>query len=292
MQKRRAFAIAALLLSLALVATACAKSTSSDNGNGSGTSTGGNDLLAKIKADGKIRVATDPNYKPQSFLTSDGVMQGFDVDVANELAKRLGVEVEWVTPKWGTIISGRWNDRWDVSVGSMTPLPERQDVLDFTPGYRFDPAGIAVNVKDTTSSDVATDFDGKTIGVCGGCTYQYYLEKTLAAPGLSPDFVIDDANIKTYETDKNAIADLEVGRLDAVVSTIATLQDSAADKGEIRVLPDVLYKEPVSVALDKAAPLDPTSLVDALTAELAAMQADGTMTAISKKWYGDDRTQP
>lgn len=290
--RKRFLSVIALAAVLALVAAAC-KSSTSNSTTEPGTTAAANDLLASIKEKGTMRVATDPNYKPQSFLASDGELQGFDIEVAQELASRLGVEIEWIEPKWGTIISGRWNDRWDVSVGSMTPLPERQEVLYFTTGYRFDPAGIAVPASDTTSSDVTTDFDGKTIGVCGGCTYQYYLEKTLSAPGLNPDFVIDDAQIKTYETDKDAIADMEAGRLDAVISTISTLQDSEKDSGEIRTLPDVLYKEPVSAAVDKAAPLDSKSFADALSALLEEMQQDGTLTAISEKWYdGEDKTQP
>ena len=291
MRRNRFTPIAVLVVVAALFAAACSSSSSTEPEPQ--TSANVNDLLSKVKADGTIRVATDPNYKPQSYLGSDGEMTGFDVEVAQELAKRLGVEVEWVTPKWGTIISGSWGDRWDVSVGSMTPLPDRQEVLYFTPGYRFDPVGIAVSADDTTSADVTTDFDGKTIGVCGGCTYDYFLQGTLSAPGLNPDFVIDDPVIKTYETDKDAIADLELGRLDAVISTQSTLEDSATDKGEIRVLPDELYKEPVAVALDKGSSLPSQSLADALAAELETMQSDGTLTAISEKYYnGEDKTQP
>ncbi len=55
--------------------------------------------------------------------------------MAEEIAKRLGVEVEWITPSWDVITAGNWNGRWDLSVGSMTPTPERQKVLHFSPPY-------------------------------------------------------------------------------------------------------------------------------------------------------------
>ena len=77
-------------------------------------------LLAKVLTAKKLVVSTDPNYAPQSFLKSDGTFEGFDIDVATEIAKRLGVAVAFETPNWDTITAGKWGGRWDVSVGSMT----------------------------------------------------------------------------------------------------------------------------------------------------------------------------
>src|SRR4029079_12083254 len=77
-------------------------------------------LLAKVLAAKKLVVSTDPNYAPQSFLKPDGTFEGFDIDVATEIAKRLGVAVAFETPGWDTITAGKWGGRWDVSVGSMT----------------------------------------------------------------------------------------------------------------------------------------------------------------------------
>ena len=65
--------------------------------------TGGEDLLDQVLAAGKLVVSTDPNYAPQSFLNADGELDGFDINVAQEVAKRLGVEVEFVTPDWDLI---------------------------------------------------------------------------------------------------------------------------------------------------------------------------------------------
>ena len=79
---------------------------------------------------GAIRVATDPKYAPQSsFNVQTGQWQGFDVDVANEIASRLGVTPELQDQKWGVITAGSWNDRWDVSVGSMTDHDRPREAL-------------------------------------------------------------------------------------------------------------------------------------------------------------------
>jgi polar amino acid transport system substrate-binding protein len=295
-------AILVLFAVLALVAAACSNDSGNEGGGGgeTGGTTGstsgstGNDLLAKIQADGVIRVSTDPAYPPQSSLNEEtGEYEGFDIDVATEIAKRLGVEVQWETPAWELITAGGWNDRWDMSVGSMTVTTERAQVLDFSPAYYYTPASAAVHTDNTTISDVTTDLDGKTIGVCGGCTYDLFLQKTLEIPGYTFNFVIDDPNIVTYDTDSTAIQDLSLGdgaRLDAVISALPTLQ-KAIEKGRpIKVVGDPLFYEPLAVAFDRSAALDPASLVAAVSDIIDQMHADGTLTELSMKWYGADLT--
>jgi len=65
----------------------------------------------------KLIIATDANWAPFSYIDDDGVMQGFDVEVGREIAKRMGVEAQFITPDWDVITAGNWNARWDVSVG-------------------------------------------------------------------------------------------------------------------------------------------------------------------------------
>ena len=138
MPKLRSWSIVALLAAIALVAVACGDEPSSSTPTGTGSSSSAEeDLLARIQADGVIRVATDQKYKPQSWYdTKTGEWQGFDVEVAQEIATRLGVEAEINHQDWGQVTAGSWNDRWDMSVGSMTVTTERADVLSFTPAIR------------------------------------------------------------------------------------------------------------------------------------------------------------
>ena len=106
---------------------------------------------------------------------------------------RLGVEIAWEDPEWEVITAGGWNGRWDMSVGSMLPTNDRQKVLDFTEPYYFTPAVILVNSDNTSIQDLTTDLDGKKIGVCSGCTYEQFLDKSLEVAGYTFDFVVDDA---------------------------------------------------------------------------------------------------
>lgn len=251
-------------------------------------------LLAAVQNAGVLRVSTDPAYPPQSSLNKQGEYEGFDIDVATEIANRLGVEIAWETPSWDAITAGNWSGRWDVSVGSMTVTPERAEVLHFTPAYYYTPASVAVHEDNTDITDVETDLDGKTIGVCSGCTYDFYLEKTLDIPGEEIEFVIDDAEIKGYDTDSSAINDLEIGdgrRLDAAISATPTLE-GAVDKGKaIKLVGEPIFYEPLAVAIDRNAPEDPQPLVDAISAIIEEMHADGTLTELSMKWYDTDLTK-
>jgi polar amino acid transport system substrate-binding protein len=288
MSKGLSAVLAVLALALALGVSACG-----------GGDDGGDDLLASIEEKGVLTVSTDPAYPPQSSLNEDtNEYEGFDIDVATEIAERLGVDVAWEAPAWETIIAGNWNGRWDVSVGSMTITPERAEVLYFTPPYYFTPAAYAVHEDNTTITDVS-DLNGKTIGACGGCTYDLYLQNKLE---ISQDeegeaelieSQVTDPTIKTYDTDSTAIQDLALGdgrRLDAVVSALPTLE-AAIDAGSpIKVVPPDLYYEPLSVAIDRSSQLDPTSLVDRISEIVDEMHEDGTLVELSEKWYGTDLT--
>ncbi|MDP9242142.1 MAG: transporter substrate-binding domain-containing protein, partial [Actinomycetota bacterium] len=91
MRNRRFSAVLALAATLALLGAACASDNGPTSGGGGGTpQQGGNDLLAKIMDQGYITVSTDPKYAPQSFLNDQGQYAGYDIDVAKEIAKRLG----------------------------------------------------------------------------------------------------------------------------------------------------------------------------------------------------------
>jgi polar amino acid transport system substrate-binding protein len=287
--------ITLLLSVLALVAAACGEDTPpEENGPQAGSDTvcdthdpDAGDLLAEICANGEIRVSTDPAYPPQSELNPEtGEYEGFDIDVANEIADRLGVEVAWETPDWEVLTAGGWNDRWDMSVGSMTPTNDRQEVLNFTEPYSFVPAVVVVH-EDSDVSDVTTDVDGAEIGVCADCTYQFFLEKSLEISGFEFDFVIDDATVTGYDTDTTALADLALGdgrRLDAVM-TSAPVADAFAEDNPVKVVGDPVFGEPLAIAFDKGSELDGASLLEAVDQIVADMHADGTLTGFSENWY-------
>jgi polar amino acid transport system substrate-binding protein len=289
--------IAVLVGVLAIIAASCGEDPApptSGNGDGpadetvcAGYDTEAGDLLAQICSEGEIRVSTDPAYPPQSELNPEtGDYEGFDIDVALEIAERLGVEVAWETPDWEVLTAGGWNDRWDMSVGSMTPTNERQEVLDFTEPYAYVPAVVVVH-EDSAVSDVSTDLDGKEIGFCASCTYEFFVDKSLNISGFEFEFVIDDAKGTGYDTDTTALQDLALGdgtRLDAVMTSEPTAA-AFAEENPVRIVGDPVFGEPLAVAFDKDSELDGASLQAEVDRIVSDMHADGTLTELSMKWY-------
>ncbi len=269
----------------------------------------GGDLLADIKSRGYILVSTDPNYAPQSFLNTSGKrpastkcpsdalttaeMQGFDVDVATELGKRLGVETCFATPSWDAITAGNWADKWDISVGSMTITPTRQKVLDFTSAYYYTPAVVAVT-KDSgiTSLD---QLAGKALCVGASTTYEDWLNHKLDLPAANI-FAQAPANVTvvSLDTDQECAQALQSGRKDFVgYVTSGTVVDSNIAKGLAVVkVGGPVYEENLAVAIDKAHTKDVTSLLSTLDGFIKAMHQDGTLSTLSMKWFQQDLTKP
>ncbi len=250
------------------------------------------ETLDRVMRKGTLIMSSDPSYPPQSFLNDNNKMDGFDVEVGLEIAKRMGVRLSIVTPSWDLITAGRWNGRWDISVGSMTPTKQRAQVLDFPAVYYYVPAAFAVH-KDSKARRFQ-DLNGKRIGVCGGCTYENYLNNNLVIDAENvPDFdyEVQTSKVRAYDTDTSAFDDLRIGdgrRLDAVLSAMPTLI-SAIDSGyPFRIIGGPAFYEPLSVATDKGDP----EFDEIISDIVRDMQEDGTLTTLSLKWYdGVDYTQ-
>ena len=248
--------------------------------------------LDQVREEGVLVMSTDPEYPPQSSLNENNEFVGFDIDVGREIAERLGVEIEFVTPGWDVITAGNWSDRWDLSVGSMTPTKARAEVLDFPAIYYYVPASLVVH-EDNTDIKTAEDASGKAIGVGVATTYENYLKKDLEidAEGVPPfEYQVENPEIRTYDTDTLALDDLRLGdgvRLDAVMTALPTILEAQEQGYPIKVVGDPLFREPLAVATDKG---DPE--FDQKIAEIVQqMHEDGTLSELSEKWYGADLTK-
>jgi polar amino acid transport system substrate-binding protein len=260
---------------------------------GSGSAFAGS-VLDEIMAAGVIKVSTDANYAPQSSLNDKGELEGFDISVAKEVAKRLGVKVKFVTPDWDLITAGKWGKRWDLSIGSMTPTVERMNALHFTMPYYSTPAQFAVH-KDNTTIKSLKDLAGKHIGVATETTYDRYLNKDLELVGVKIEYQDwSPGKITTYPTDANAIEDLALGdgvRIDALISAKPTIFEavkSGCGGGcPLKMLGDPVFYEILSFALDKSRP-NSESLLKKLNEILTSMHKDGTLVDLSMQFYGQN----
>jgi polar amino acid transport system substrate-binding protein len=255
-----------------------------------GGSVSAGETLARVINNGKLVVATDANYPPQSSRSADGTLEGFDVDVATAIAARLGdgVEVEFVTPQWDMIVTGFWGGAWDISVGSMTPTTARRQLLDFPAIYYYTPAVFAVPL-DTDVRELS-DLNEKAIGVCHACTYEDYLRKQLMIDAIgvpSFDYVVTPGAINDYDTDGQAFAEMRDGRLDAVLAAQPSVVNAIESGYPIRILGEPVFYEPLAIAIDKG----DSDFADEIRRIVESLHTDGTLTELSKKWYGLDYSQ-
>ncbi len=241
-----------------------------------------------IAAKRLITVATDANWPPQSFLNDDNRMDGFDVEVAREIARRMGVEIEFVTPGWDLITSGDWNRRWDLHVGSMAPTSDHAKKLVFPAVYYFTPASVAVH--EVSGFTKISQLSGKRIGVAASTHFEQYLQKNLviesdAVPAFS--YQIANPQIKSYESSLLALDDLRLDpgqRLDAAISSMTVIMQTIGEGYPVKVIGDPVFYEPLAIAIDTGDEAFALKLRDII----GWMHKDGTLSKISKKWYGID----
>lgn len=222
------------------------------------------DLLETIRDRGEIVVSTDPNYEPQSFLDADGELIGFDIDVAREIADRLGVDIAFETPEWDAITAGSWSGRWDISVGSMTITTPRKEALSFTQAYYYTPAALAAS-----ESSGVTSVDQLPFELPGG------------------------AEATTLPTDANCAEAIQAGRsdFDLWISSTTTIAGAIDSGAPVVQIDDSIFTENLAVAIDKSGPPHAALLYE-IDRIIGEMHEDGTLTALSEEWFdGADLTQ-
>jgi polar amino acid transport system substrate-binding protein len=296
---KKLLTLVSLLVFASLLLTAC--------GGGGGAKSA--DMLADIQKRGYILVSTDPNYAPQSFLNTEGKrpadtkcpsdtlttaeMQGFDVDVAIAIGDSLGVETCFATPDWDSITAGNWANKWDVSVGSMGIKPSRAKVVDFSVPYYYTPAIVAVG-KDSG----ITSFDqlaGTTLCVAVASTYEDWLNGKIDS---DPKYIYKQppANVTVISlpTDQECAQAIAVGRKDFVgYATSETVVDAnLAENMPVVKLEGAAFTDACAAAFDRASSLDTTSLRAKVDELFTKMHTDGSLTALSMKWFAKDWTNP
>jgi polar amino acid transport system substrate-binding protein len=247
------------------------------------------ETLDRVMENKALVVATNSGWPPQSYLDDSNQMVGFDIDVSREIAKRLGVEVTFQTPDWATLTGGRWQGRYDLGVGSVTPTKARSQVIDFAGIYYYSPYVYVVH-KDSDAKSV-DDLKGKVIGVETATTSEDFINRKLEidAPGLPPvEYKLEPGEVRTFADSMLPFDDLRLGagvRLDAVIAPEQTALNAIKNGYPVRVLEgDYAFREPLVVIAEKVDP-EWTAKVGSIIEE---MKKDGTLGQLTTKWYGKD----
>lgn len=231
------------------------------------------DVNLKLVHEGKLTFAMSGLLKPLNYKDTNGVLTGFDVEIGNEIAKRIGLEANPVTNPWETILQGLKGGKYDAIIGSMTHTEERAKQVDFTEPYYI--SGGQIFIAETNDSiKTQDDLQGKVIGVVQASTHKEVAET-----------LTDKTKVKGYPTDIYALQDLVPGRVDAVITDRVVGTSAIKNQGlKIKATGEVLNKENIAIAVTK----DNPELTKKINEAIKAMIEDGTYEQISVKWFGSN----
>lgn len=224
----------------------------------------------------KIVVGLDDNFPPMGFRDDKNNIVGFDVDMAKEASKRLGMEVEFKPIDWNSKEAELSGKRVDVLWNGLTITDKRKENILFTNAYMENRQIIVVaaNSPIKTKADLA----GKIVGTQEGSSSVEAIEKDAAAMKSFKE-------LKKFGDNVAALMDLKTGRLDAVVvDEIVGRYYIAKKPGEYTILQDNFGSEEYGVGLRK----EDKELLGKLQKALDEMKKDGTSAKISKQWFGED----
>ncbi|MGM0547668.1 MAG: amino acid ABC transporter substrate-binding protein [Bacillota bacterium] len=234
------------------------------------------DSLVEIKEKGKMVVGLDDSFPPMGFRNDDGEIVGFDIDLAKEAAKRLGVEAEFKAVDWDGVILSLKNGMIDVIWNGLTITPAREKSIDFSQPYLENSQSIVVqkNSEIKNKSDLAA----KVIGIQLGSS-------AVSAVESESEVMASFKELRKFSNNTEALMDLRTGRVEAVVlDKIVGRYYMSKRPGQFRVLKDNFGAEKYGVGVRAGA----DSFRKALNKVLTEMIEDGTAAQISEKWFGED----
>ena len=296
--------IVGALAILSLVVTACGGGTSASPKPSAADPA--KDKLAQIVARGTIVGYAELNYPPQSIKV-DGATRaattkclpnqmtaqevtGFDVETTKLVASKLGVEACFAQPTWAEVTSGNWGDRFDIVYGSGAINASRMTHLWMTQPYYYVPQRFLV--LKSSSFQKPSDLDGKKIGTCTSCTVESYLKGTLQIPGIDLVQKVKTPQLVGYETEGPGIDALAAGKVDAFLTAETVGLEAIKEGKPLRLLDEAAFSMYPSGFVDKGSGLSETAFVNRVDQIIDAAHADGTLKAMSMKWFGADYTTP
>lgn len=231
----------------------------------------------------KLLVATNAEFEPFESLDEDGNPVGFDIDLMNAIAEKLGYEVQYENMEFDGVVAAVANGTCDVAISGLTINAKRSKSVDFADAYYSGAAQILIVAADdtyytgTTKAQIDEQLKNQSIGVCSGFTGQKYAEGD-EEWGFEK---IEGANIKIYENVSLAIADLKAGNINAIIMDDSVAKEAAANNSDVAKVVDVpLTIEEYGIAVEKGN----TELKDKINSALKELNDDGTIDKLLEKY--------
>ena len=260
---KKLFALLAALVLLAVSVSAFAE--------------GEKDLLARIQERGKLIIATEGNWSPWTYHDESNVLTGFDIEIGALIAKGLGVEPEYMETAWDAILAGVDSGRFDIACNGVDYTEERAQKYDFSDPYVYTEIVLVVR-GDNDSIQSFEDLKGKKTSNSPNSTYAERAEKL----GASVTYV--DTLGETLEM-------VLQGRVDATINAKGSVEDYLSEHPDANIKIVVTAPgDPVCYPVRKGE--DSASLLAAINEILAQAREDGTLAALSQKYFNADLTNP
>ncbi|OHV78392.1 amino acid ABC transporter substrate-binding protein [Ensifer sp. LCM 4579] len=228
--------------------------------------------LDEIKSAGVLKIGTEGTYAPFTYHDANGALVGFDVEIGREVAKRLGVEPEFLEGKWDGLIAGLDANRYDAVINQVGITEERKRKYDFSEPYIASKAVLIVRGDNDEIKDFA-DLGGKK-----------------AAQSLTSNFgkLAEASGAELVGTDgfDQSIQLVLTGRADATINDSLSFLDFKKQKPDanVKIAAEQADADYSGIIIRKGEP----ELLDAINKALEEIKADGTYENISQKYFGAD----
>ncbi|MDO4289609.1 MAG: transporter substrate-binding domain-containing protein [Eggerthellaceae bacterium] len=260
----------------ALVATLGLFGCSSNNSSSSASSSAAADNAAAeytLMKEGTLTFATSPDFPPFENLDGDEYV-GFDIDLAQAIAEKMGLECEFTTIQFDGIVPAiQAGGQADVGISGITVDPDRAKSVDFTDPYYIADQSVAVMKGGEVTADnvdEALNAEGMIIAVQSGTTGETFAQENFP-----------NATVQPYGNATDAFAAMQAGQANAVCMDKAVVEKMLADAyTDAEVVKNVATGEEYAVAVSK----DNTGLLEAINKAIAELQADGTIDDLTTKW--------
>ncbi len=215
---------------------------------------------------GKLIMSTNASFPPYEMVADDGSFEGIDVEVADAIAKKLGLELEVDDMDFDAALLAVQQNKSDIVMAGVTVTDDRKLVMNFTDSYA---TGVQVVIVKEGSDVTLDNLGDKMIGTQRGTTGNIY---------TTDDY--GDDHVTAYDNGASAVQALLNGQVDCVVIDSAPAQAYVAANAGLTILDTEYVTENYAIGVNK----DNTSLLDAINGALAELTADGTIDAIVAKY--------
>lgn len=239
-----------------------------------GTGESADDLLAQIKERGSIIVAMEGTWAPWTYHDDNNDLVGYDVEVAQNIAEKLGVEVEFVEGEWDGLLAGLDAGRYDIMVNGVGVTDERAEKYNFSTPYAYNKTAVIVR-GDYDEISSMEDLKGKKTANTISSTYAAQAEVYGAT--VTP---VDDLN-QTIEL-------LLSNRIDATLNAEVVFNDYKKEHPDSNIKIATYSDQVEEIAIPIRKGDDTVTLLEAVNDALDEMAKDGTLTELSEKYFGMD----